>query len=96
MVLVGAGQAMSISAQAALVSEHCGRSIAELGEGAVYGVYRLLERLGNAAGPLLAAGLVMAYGYRSGFIALGGFVCLCGALFVAATRRPPTPLPVPA
>ncbi|MCA0244397.1 MAG: MFS transporter [Proteobacteria bacterium] len=96
MVLIGAGQAMSISAQAALVSEHCGRSIAELGEGAVFGVYRLLERLGNAAGPLLGAALVMAYGYRTGFIALGGFVCCCGLLFVLATRRPPTPVPVPA
>ncbi|MFT3816310.1 MAG: MFS transporter [Rubrivivax sp.] len=96
MVLIGAGQAMSISAQAALVSEHCGRAIAELGEGAVFGVYRLLERLGNAAGPLLGAALVMAYGYRTGFIALGGFVCCCGLLFVLATRRPPTPVPVPA
>ncbi|MBK9360936.1 MAG: hypothetical protein IPM99_07330 [Rubrivivax sp.] len=67
-----------------------------MGEGAVYGVYRLLERLGNAAGPLLAAVLVMAYGYRWGFIALGGFVCLCGLAFVTATRRPPAPVPLPA
>lgn len=96
MALVGAGQALSISAQSALVSEHCGASIAQLGEGAVFGVYRLLERLGNAAGPLLAAGLVMAYGYRSGFVALGGFVCLCGLLFIGLTRRPSGALPVPA
>jgi hypothetical protein len=82
--------------RAALVSEHCGASIAQLGEGAVFGVYRLLERLGNAAGPLLAAGLVMAYGYRWGFVALGGFVCLCGLLFIGLTRRPSGPLPVPA
>lgn len=95
MVLVGAGQSLSISAQSALVSEHCEASIRELGEGAVYGVYRLLERLGNAAGPLIAAGLAMAWGYRSGFIVLGGFVCLCGVLFVAATRRSPTPVPLP-
>lgn len=96
MVLVGAGQALSISAQSALVSEHCGASIARLGEGAVFGVYRLLERLGNAAGPLVAAALAMGWGYRSGFIALGGFVCACGALFVIVTRKPPAPMPVPA
>jgi MFS family permease len=96
MVLVGAGQAMSISAQTALVSEHCGRAIAQMGEGAVFGVYRLLERMGNAAGPMLAAALVMSYGYRWGFVALGGLVFVCGLLFVAATRRPPTPVPVPA
>ena len=96
MVLVGGGQALSISAQSALVSEHCAVAIAELGEGAVFGVYRLLERLGNAAGPLLAAALVMAHGYRSGFIALGGFVCLCGLLFIGLTRRPAGAQPVPA
>ncbi|MFO1330317.1 MAG: MFS transporter [Rubrivivax sp.] len=96
MLLVGAGQAMSISAQSALVAEHCGAAIGELGEGAVFGVYRLLERLGNAAGPIVAAVLAMSWGYRSGFVALGGFVCACGLVFVAATRRPPTPLPVPA
>ena len=96
MLLVGAGQALSISAQSALVSEHCERSIVELGEGAVFGVYRLLERLGNAMGPLIAAVLVMSYGYRSGFIALGGFVCLCGLLFIGLTRRPQGALPVPA
>lgn len=96
VVLVGIGQAMSISAQSALVSEHCAASIAALGEGAVFGVYRLLERLGNAAGPLLAAALVMTHGYRSGFIALGGFVCLCGLAFIALTRRRANALPVPA
>jgi MFS family permease len=96
MALVGAGQALSISAQSALVSEHCADTISKLGEGAVFGVYRLLERLGNAAGPLLAAGLVMAYGYQSGFIALGGFVCVCAVLFITFTRRPQGPLPVPA
>lgn len=96
MALIGTGQAMSISAQSALVSEHCGDAIRALGEGAVFGVYRLLERLGNAAGPMVAAALAMAWGYRSGFVALGGFVCVCGALFVLATRKPPAPLPVPA
>jgi len=96
MALVGAGQSLSISAQSALVSEHCGKAIGELGEGAVFGVYRLLERLGNAIGPLLAAALVMAWGYRTGFIALGGFVCVCGLLFVMLTRHPQGPVPVPA
>ena len=38
---------MSISAQSALVSEHCQPEIERLGEGTVYGVYRLLERLEN-------------------------------------------------
>jgi predicted MFS family arabinose efflux permease len=96
MVLVGGGHALSISAQSALVSEHCGSAIAELGEGAVFGVYRLLERLGNAMGPIVAAAVVMSYGYRSGFVVLGSFVCVCGLLFIVATRRPADVRPVPA
>ncbi len=87
VLLVGLGQAMSISAQSALVGEHCSSEIAQVGEGSVYGVYRLLERLGNAMGPMLAAGLVVLVGYRTSFAAIGGLVALCGTLFVLFTRR---------
>jgi len=96
VALVGAGQSLSISAQSALVSELCAAEIATIGEGAVFGVYRLLERMGNAIGPLLAAALVMGAGYRTGFIAIGGLVVVCGLAFVLATRRPPGPVAVPA
>jgi MFS family permease len=85
--LVGVGQAMSISAQSALVAEHCAPEIAKLGEGVVYGVYRLLERLGNTAGPLVAAALALYFDQRTGFVALGAAVCLSGALFMLATRQ---------
>jgi MFS family permease len=87
VVLVGIGQALSISAQSALVAEHCTAEIRRMGDGVVYGVYRLLERLGNALGPMIAAGLVLAVGYRSSFIVIGSCVALTGLLFLAATRR---------
>ena len=53
--LLGLGQALSIAAQSALVAEHCQEEIRIYGNDAVYGVYRLLERLGNALGPLSRA-----------------------------------------
>ena len=87
VLLIGAGQSLSISAQSALVGEHCREEVARIGEGTVYGVYRLLERMGNAAGPLLAGVLVLRYGYRSSFVAIGAFVLLSGLAFVIATRR---------
>lgn len=83
MALLGAGQALSMSAQSALVGEHCRLSIERFGESAVYAVYRLLERLGNAAGPIIAATLVTWVGYRASFVALGGFVVSCGLIFAA-------------
>jgi MFS family permease len=82
---------MSISAQSALVSEHCGPEIERLGEGVVYGVYRLLERLGNAAGPLIAALLLMHFDHRTGFVAIGTGVLLCGLTFALATRAEAKP-----
>ena len=60
VVLVGVGQSMSISAQSALVGEHCPNEIAQVGAGGVYGVYRLLERLGNAARAAAGRWLVVA------------------------------------
>jgi predicted MFS family arabinose efflux permease len=87
VALVGLGQSLSIAAQSALVREHCDAEVAAMGEPAVYGVYRLLERLGNALGPLLAAALLMAVGYRMGFVATGAAVALCGLLFLIVTRR---------
>jgi predicted MFS family arabinose efflux permease len=87
VLLVGLGQSLSISAQSALVSEQCAAEVAQLGEGAVYGVYRLLERLGNALGPMLAAVLLAAYGYRTSFVVIGCGVLACGAFFVLTARR---------
>jgi MFS family permease len=94
VILIGLGQSMSISAQSALVAEHCATEIAQLGEGVVYGVYRLLERIGNAIGPLLAAVLVVNFDYRTSFVAIGSAVAVCGAVFILATRRELKPVAV--
>ncbi len=86
--LIGLGQSLSIAAQSALVREHCEREIAMMGEPSVYGVYRLLERLGNALGPILAALLVLSVGYRTSFVIGGAVVLSCGAAFLLITRSP--------
>jgi len=84
--LLGLGQALSIAAQSALVAEHCQEEIRIYGHDAVYGVYRLLERLGNALGPLIASLLVIFWGYQGAFIALSALVLFCGVAFTIATR----------
>lgn len=85
VLLVGLGQALSMAAQSALVREHCDQEVAALGEPAVYGVYRLLERMGNALGPIIAALLVVWVGYRSSFVVTGAAVLVCGILFTFLT-----------
>jgi MFS family permease len=91
--LLGLGQSLSIAAQSALVSEHCQEEIRLYGSDAVYGVYRLLERCGNAIGPLAASILVVVLGYQGAFIGISGFVLVCGILFTLLAR---SPNPVPA
>lgn len=87
VALLGIGQALSISAQAALVGEVCGEEIARAGEDAVYGAYRLFERLGNVAGPLLAGALLTATEFGDSFAALGALAIACAlALAVALSR----------
>jgi MFS family permease len=94
--LLGLGQAMSIAAQSALVAEHCHEEIRIYGHDAVYGVYRLLERLGNAMGPLIASLLVLVWGYQGAFVAISGMVLVCGIAFTIATRGLDVePLPAP-
>ena len=66
--------------------EHCTEEIRIYGHDAVYGVYRLLERLGNALGPLIASLLVIFWGYQGAFVALSAFVLFCGVAFTVATR----------
>jgi MFS family permease len=87
VALIGVGQSLSIAAQSALVREHCDAEVATMGEPAVYGVYRLLERCGNALGPVLAGALVVMFGYRTSFVAIGSFVAVCGVVFAVATSR---------
>ena len=96
VVLVGLGQSMSISAQSALVSDHCAEEIARMGEGVIYGVYRLLERVGNALGPMIAGAVVLHFDYITGFAFIGASVVICGLGFLLATHRSTEPEWTPA
>ena len=89
--LIGIGQSLSMAAQSALVTERCPADVARLGEHTVYGVYRLLERLGNAIGPMAAGLLALHYGHRIGFVAIGGLAMVCGVAFLLTTQREARP-----
>lgn len=88
MVLqLGLGQALSITPQSALVGE-IGRRIApDLPENTLYGVFRLVERLGNAAGPALAAVLLARFGAPAALAGIGALVAAGALAFAAANRQ---------
>ena len=77
---LGIGQAMSISAQIALVGKLTKTEMVQLGSGSVLGVFRLIERLGAAAGPIIAGALVALFGLISA-VSILGLYGLLSALF---------------
>lgn len=86
--LLGLGQAISISPQAAMVTQVCVNEMKVLGQSAIYGVYRLVERLGNALGPLLGAVLLEIAGFRGAFVGIGLGVLVCSVLFAIVFMVP--------
>jgi len=85
--LLGLGQGLSIAAQSSLLSQVCAAEIAAHGSGPAFGAYRLLERLGNATGPILAGGLALALGTAGAFVAMAALILGCGVCFVLLGRR---------
>ncbi len=87
---LGIAQALSITPQSALVGEY-GRVLApQVPESLLYGVFRLVERLGNAIGPALAAWLLGVYGPQTAAIVIGGLAMVgttCFGLLVWTQRR---------
>ena len=91
--LVGVGQAMCIPAQGALLLREAERLGGDRRTAAI-SAYRVLERIGSVAGPILAATLASVYGYAQTAAAFGIFVVVCGAAFaVAAAVASPKPAP---
>lgn len=91
MAVLGAGQGVSIAAQSSWLAQLCAAELQAHGPGAVYGFYRLLERLGNALGPLAAAALVLPWGLGGAYLGLAALVLLAGAWVLArssAWERP--------
>lgn len=84
---LGAGQGLSIAAQSSLLAQVCAPEIAAHGSGPVFGAYRLVERLGNASGPILAGALAMTLGPAPAFVAMAAAVLGCGLCFLLLARR---------
>ncbi len=84
---LGLAHAASVAPQTAIVADICGDEIERFSEGTVYGIYRLMERIGNILGPALAAFLLNLLGFRGTFGAIGLYLLVCGAVFIAVFRN---------
>ncbi|MEZ0214991.1 MAG: MFS transporter [Xanthobacteraceae bacterium] len=87
LVLLGLGQAASIAPQSALVAEI---ALAVPGSSAgVLGLFRLVERLGNAAGPAVASVMLAGVGFTMALGGIGAMVAAGAAAFALAQRQRP-------
>ncbi len=82
LLALGLGQAMSIAPLSGLVGE-LGRRLPDVNENSVYGMFRLVERTGNALGPLVAGALLGIYGFATTATIIGGTAAVCALLFLA-------------
>lgn len=79
---LGLGQSMSISAQLVLVTRATQAEALQMGSGPVLGAFRLIERLGAAAGPVAAGLLVASLGAPQATVWLGLFGLVASVLFM--------------
>ena len=84
---LGIGQSMSLGAQFILVGLATQDEAQLASPNSVIGIFRMIERLGSAAGPALAAALATGYGSATAIGVLGGFGLICAILFMLAWGR---------
>lgn len=72
IALLGIGHAVGVPAQLALATEVSRTEVERIGSGTVMGLFRLIERLGNVSGPLLAGTLMAGWGFQGAILGLSG------------------------
>ena len=87
ITLLGVAHAIGVSPQITLMTEISKEHAAEIGIGTTIGIFRLVERLGNVAGPIISGILITVYGYPGAFVGIAvitfmGIITFAGAFLV--------------
>jgi MFS family permease/HAMP domain-containing protein len=91
--LLGFAHGVGVSSQLTVVTEVCKGEGEKIGLATVIGIFRLVERVGNITGPLVAGALISIYGYQGaiagiGLLTLGTTLCYIVSLLVPLYKRP--------
>lgn len=89
VLVVGIAHAMSIPPQIGLVPDVCRKEVEVIGETAILGVFRMLERVGSVIGPILVAVLVVRFGTVESLAWAGAAVMAMALLLLATLIRAP-------
>ncbi len=97
VVTLGLGHALGTAPLIAMIPEVCAEEVKELGQTALLGILRVVERVGSVLGPLAAASLATLYGYETaaqiiGAIVAGSAVLLWLLLMIGRAAASKTPV----
>lgn len=73
VLLLGVAHAIGVAPQIALLTELIEGKV-NVSMGKVIGIFRMTERIGNIAGPIIAAALITFVGYTDAFLWFAGFL----------------------
>ena len=90
IVVTGLSQGLASAPMLAVVPETCPALAERLGLPTLYGYVRFGERMGSIAGPLLAAGIVAAFGFKAATVAIGLISIGATAAYWLLARRKET------
>ncbi|WP_338846543.1 MFS transporter [Massilia sp. W12] len=81
ITLLGLAHAIGVSPQFALINDFCKDVVQEVGPGAANGIFRLMERIGNVTGPLIAGVLIAQFDFSGAFLGIGVLCLSCVSVF---------------
>lgn len=79
--LLGIAHAIGVSPQLALINDFCKDVVQEVGSGTTTGIFRLIERIGNVLGPIIAGILIAQFGFKGAFLGIGILCLVCISCF---------------
>lgn len=74
VVTLGIGHAVATAPLIAMIPEICAEEVKDIGQTALLGVLRVVERIGSVLGPLVAGALATFYSYQTAAQVIGGIV----------------------
>lgn len=84
-VALGLSSAVGTPAAGGQLLKICAEQFPDVPSGSIIGVYRIIERIGGAAGPLVASALAVHYGYAEASGMIGAAVLVAGLGYAALT-----------
>ncbi len=88
VMVIGVASALSTPAQGAVLLDLCEREFAGTPVTAVLSAFRLLERIGSVAGPLVAGALMASYSFANATAVLGFVTLVTGIFYLIVVLRP--------